>query len=56
MDNDISPTSQGKFRTVFPGLQAIFVVEVVQRFPVIESLITILYWSHIRREEVREET
>ena len=56
MDNDISPTSQGKFRTVFPGLQAIFVVEVVQRFPVIESLITVLYWSHIYRKKMREET
>jgi hypothetical protein len=56
MGNDISPTSQGKLRAVLPSLQAIFVVEVVQRFPVIESLITILYWSYVCREDMGEET
>jgi hypothetical protein len=54
--SDIIPTTQGKFRTVLPRLESIFVVEIVERFPIVESLITILYWSDIGRKEVREET
>jgi hypothetical protein len=56
MDNNVGPATQGKLGTVLPGLESILVVEVVQRLPIVESLIAVLYWSDIGRKEVREET
>jgi hypothetical protein len=52
MYDDISPTTQGIFTTVLPCLEPIFVVEVVQRFPVVEGLITVLYWSNVCGKDV----
>ena len=42
MQDDVCPASDGIGRGQFPGLEAIFVVEIVSRLPVVEDLIAVL--------------
>jgi len=42
MEAGIGPASDGIFRGVFPGLQAVSMVEVVARLPVVEDLVAVL--------------
>ena len=45
MYEDVEPASNGIFWRVFPCLQAIAVVEVVRRLPIVEDFVTVLDWS-----------
>ena len=41
MNDDVGPASDAEVGRVLPCLQAVAVVEVVQRFPVVEGLVTV---------------
>jgi hypothetical protein len=45
MEGEVCPTPYGILGRILPGLQTIAMLKVVCRFPVIEGLVTILYWS-----------
>lgn len=42
MEDDVEPATDAVLRRIFPCLQAIAMRQVMQRFPVIESLVTVL--------------
>lgn len=44
MEEDVEPATDAELRGVLPRLQAIAMREVMQRFPIIKGLVTVLNW------------